>query len=52
MARVFVRINRQIREAESVMVAPCDPETLLRASKVLAELKQQRGFVASRLRAK
>jgi hypothetical protein len=50
LARVLVEINAKIREAESLTVAKCDDGTLQRASKVLAELKEQRRDVEAKLR--
>ena len=50
LARVLDRIDAKIREAESLTVAKCDDDTLQRASKVLAELKEARRAVEAKLR--
>jgi hypothetical protein len=43
-------INRLITKAELLTVAKCDDDTLHRASKVLAGLKEQRRDVEAKLR--
>jgi hypothetical protein len=50
LARVLATINAKIRESESLTVAKGDDDTLQRASKVLAELKEQRRAVEVKLR--
>jgi hypothetical protein len=50
MARILFQVDQKIREAEALTVAPCDPEMLRRASKVLAGLKNHRRFIESRIR--
>ena len=50
LARVLVEINAKIREGERLTVAMCDDDTLQRASKVLAELKEQLRDVEAKLR--
>ena len=51
LASVLADINAKIREAESLTVAECDDDTLQRASKVLAELRDQLRDVEAKLRA-
>ena len=46
---ILSRINRQIAKAEQLTVAPGYDDTLQRASKVLAELKDQRRDVEAKL---
>jgi hypothetical protein len=50
LARVLADNNAKIREAESLTVAKGDDDTLQRASKVLAELREQRRAVEAKLR--
>ena len=50
LARVLVQINQKIREAERLTAAKCDDDTLQRASKVLAELREQRRDMEAKLR--
>ena len=47
---ILARIDAKIREAEALTVAQGDDDTLQRASKVLAELKEQRRSVEAKLR--
>jgi len=44
------RINAQIRKGEALTADKCDDDTLQRASKVLAELREQRRVVEAKLR--
>jgi hypothetical protein len=50
LADTLADIDRLIRTAESLTVAKCDDDTLQRASKVLAELREQRRAVEAKLR--
>jgi hypothetical protein len=50
LARILVQINQKIREAERLTAAKCDDDTLQRASKVLAELREQLRDVEAMLR--
>lgn len=50
LAAILARINAKIREAEVLTVTKGDDDTLQRASKVLAELKEQRRDVETKLR--
>jgi hypothetical protein len=47
---VLANIIARIREAEALTLAKCDDDTLQRASKVLADLKEQRRDVEAKLR--
>jgi hypothetical protein len=51
LARILAHIDAKIREAEALTVGLCDADTLNRASKVLAELKEQKRGVEAKLRA-
>ena len=50
LAHILASIDAKIREAESLTVAKCDDDTLQRASKVLAELREHRRAVEAKLR--
>jgi hypothetical protein len=50
LVAMLADINGLIAKAESLTVAKCDDDTLQRASKVLAELKEQRRVVEAKLR--
>ena len=50
LSQIIVRINTQIRGAEALTVDKCDDDTLKRASKVLADLREQRLLVEVKLR--
>ena len=50
LVAMLADINHLIAKAESLTVAKCDDDTLQRASKVLAELKEQRRDVEAELR--
>jgi hypothetical protein len=50
LVRILVEINAKIHEAESLTVAKGDDDTLQPASKVLAELREQRRDVEAKLR--
>jgi hypothetical protein len=48
---ILDRIDAKIREAEALTIAQADDDTLQRASKVLAELREQKRDVEAKLRA-
>lgn len=50
LARVLADIDQKMREAERLTAKRGDDETLLRASKELAELREQRGELERNLR--
>jgi hypothetical protein len=50
LVAMLADINSLIAKAESLTVAKCDDDTLQRASKVLAELKESRRDVEAKLR--
>jgi hypothetical protein len=50
LADTLADIDCLIATAEKLTVAKCDDEMLLRASKVLAELKEQKRIVEAKLR--
>jgi hypothetical protein len=50
LVRILAYINAKIREAEALTVDKCDDDTLPRACKVLAELREQKLDAEAKLR--